>query len=92
MQRYPPQDTMRFEDKIRCLALCFNLSVTSWIRSRKRNADVGGVADSRHLLGLAVDVVLDDPGTREHFTKMATQLKLEVIDEGNHLHVQEPRF
>lgn len=82
---------MSFEAKIRMLAITFDFSVTSWMRSRKRNAAVGGVTDSRHLVGLAVDVVLDDPATRDHFTDMATQLRLQVIDEGDHLHVQEPR-
>lgn len=82
---------MRFEDKIRCLALFFPLSVTSWLRSAKRNAQVGGVGDSRHLLGLAVDVVLDDAGNRDFFTNEAKRLGLQVIDEGDHLHVQEPR-
>jgi len=83
---------MRFEDKIRCLALLFELSVTSWIRSKSRNAAVGGAANSRHLLGLAVDVVLDDPGARVFFESHAKTLGLQVIDEGDHLHVQEPRL
>lgn len=82
---------MRFSDKIRCLALLFDLSVTSWLRSRKHNAAVGGVRDSRHLYGLAVDVVLDDPGERQFFITEATRFGLQVIDEGDHLHVQEPR-
>lgn len=82
---------MSFETKIRLLALAFDLSVTSWIRSRQRNAAVGGVADSRHLIGLAVDIVLDDPGAREHFIQTAKTVGLQVIDEGDHLHVQEPR-
>jgi len=82
---------MRFEDKIRCLAMLFRFSVTSWIRSRKRNDDVGGVADSRHLIGLAVDVVLDDGMQRGEFIVHADMLNLDVIIEGDHLHVQEPR-
>lgn len=82
---------MRFEDKIRCLALLFRLSVTSWLRSRKHNAQVGGVDDSRHLLGLAVDIVLDDMNERFSLQEKAKQLGLQVIIEGDHLHVQEPR-
>ena len=82
---------MRFEDKIRCLALLFDLSVTSWIRSRRRNAALAGVVDSRHLLGLAVDIVLDDTSVVDQFQKHAANLGLQVIIESDHLHVQEPR-
>lgn len=34
-------------------------SVTSWVRSVVHNANVGGVKNSKHLLGLAFDVVYD---------------------------------
>jgi len=37
-----------------------SFSVTSWIRSPSRNKAVGGVPDSKHLEGLAVDLVLDN--------------------------------
>jgi len=82
---------MRFEDKIRCLALLFDLSVTSWIRSRAHNSNLGGVSDSRHLLGLAVDIVLDDNRETADFRIHAVSLGLQVIHEPDHLHVQEPR-
>jgi hypothetical protein len=82
---------MRFEDKIRLLAVLFPLSVTSWLRSRKHNAAVGGVPNSQHLAGLAVDVVLDDPNQNGGFLLWAERQHLQVIIEGDHLHVQEPR-
>jgi hypothetical protein len=82
---------MRFEDKIRLLAILFPLSVTSWLRSRKHNAQVGGVANSQHLAGVAVDVVLDDTNQTAEFINWAQQQHLQVIVEGDHLHVQEPR-
>ncbi len=82
---------MRFEDKIRLLAVLFPLSVTSWLRSRRHNTDVGGVKDSRHLLGLAVDVVFDPGVDTTDFALLASGIGLEVIVEGDHLHVQEPR-
>jgi len=82
---------MRFEDKIRLLAVLFPLSVTSWLRSRKYNAQVGAVANSPHLLGLAVDIVLDNQNDRADFELMAKGIGLLVIHEGDHLHVQEPR-
>lgn len=82
---------MRFEDKIRFLAMVFPLSVTSWIRSRKRNVEVGGAANSFHLLGLAVDVVLDNGIEKPAFIQSAVNLGLHVIDETDHLHVMEKR-
>jgi hypothetical protein len=82
---------MRFEDKIRCLGLLFDFSITSWIRSKKRNAQIGGVIDSRHLLGLAVDCVLDDGMEKPEFIKHCVNLGLQPIEEGDHIHVQEPR-
>ena len=82
---------MRFEDKIRCLRLCYSFSVTSWIRSKEHNAKVGGVSDSRHLFGLAVDIVFDPGSDMSGFNDKAGQLGLQVIAEGDHLHVQEPR-
>ncbi len=82
---------MRFEDKIRLLAVLFPLSVTSWIRSRKHNTAVGGVPTSRHLFGLAVDVVFDEGVDTRDFNLLASQIGLEVVVEGDHLHVQEPR-
>ena len=82
---------MRFEDKIRCLRLLYSFSVTSWIRSRGHNFRVGGVSDSRHLFGLAVDLVFDPGSDMSGFNEKAAQLGLQVVVEGDHLHVQEPR-
>jgi len=82
---------MRFEDKIRCLGLLCNFSVTSWIRSPNHNAALGGVPTSRHLMGLAVDVVFDNPADAPGFQEAALTLGLQVLFEGDHLHVQEPR-
>ena len=66
----------------------FAFSVTSWIRSEIRNKEVGGLATSYHLLGLAVDVVLDSPADKAGFIKDAKRLGLDVIDEGDHVHVE----
>ena len=80
---------MRFEDKIKTLAVLYRLSITSWIRSKKHNAAVGGQPTSQHLLGTAVDVVLDDPNDKGDFSLDAARLQLTVVTEGDHLHVQE---
>lgn len=63
-------------------------SVTSWGRTAKRNAAVGGVANSAHLLWLAVDVVYDEPLDVAHRKSLATRLGLTLIDEGDHDHLQ----
>ena len=66
----------------------FPFSVTSWIRSAKRNKEVGGLATSYHLLGLAVDVVLDNPADKARFIKEAKRLGFDAIDEGDHVHLE----
>lgn len=60
------------------------MTITSWWRSPWRNREVGGVANSLHMIGLAWDVI---PATKENKTKLAG-LGLRVIDEGDHLHAQ----
>ncbi len=63
-------------------------SVTSWVRSKKRNRLVGGVRNSKHLLGLAVDIVFD---TEEGKRKGVRELEgkgLKVLDERDHIHVE----
>jgi len=74
--------------KINALKCRFSFSVTSWFRSKKRNTYVGGVDNSMHLYGLAVDVVLDDPEDTKAFKQACWRLKLKCLDEGDHLHVQ----
>ena len=78
-----------FIDKIITLSLRYDLSVTSWIRSKKRNVLVDGNDNSRHLLALAVDIVLDDKEEIFRFKADARRMDLIVVDEGDHLHVQE---
>jgi uncharacterized protein YcbK (DUF882 family) len=67
-----------------------NGSVTSWIRSVKHNAEVGGAVNSRHILGLAVDVVLDEmtEDKKAAFMKDCRRYSLVPLDEGDHIHVQ----
>ena len=81
-------DMQSFTSAITTLAIEFDLSVTSWIRSASRNADVGGVTNSLHLCGLVVDIVLDDRSQISVFIKRAERFGLRVLNEGTHLHVQ----
>jgi len=80
---------MRFTNKIEALAAAFPLSITSWYRSTSRNKKVGGTETSFHLLGLAVDVVLDSEKDKHQFLALAKRLKLWTLDERDHVHVQE---
>lgn len=73
-------------------SLCdeFDGSVTSGYRTSRRNYNVGGAANSRHLKGFAADVVLDDWTKKAAFVKTAQGLGLRVLDEvtkRNHLHL-----
>lgn len=73
------------------LVLVFDGRVTSGPRSQYHNRQVGGVASSFHLLGLAADVVLRNWGDQEVFTNSAARLGIQVIDEvesKSHLHLQ----
>lgn len=67
----------------------FNGSVTSWYRTVKHNAQVGGDPNSRHLYGLAIDVVLDNDIDKERFiSECRKRFGLAAVDEGDHVHVQ----
>ena len=77
-----------FLDKIITLSIRYPLSVTSWIRSEKHNEQVGGNKNSRHLLGTAVDIVLDDRNETTRFISDAHRMDLVVVVETGHLHVQ----
>lgn len=63
-------------------------SVTSWARSLKHNKAVGGVTNSAHLYGLAVDIVYDAPQTLVIATERARRLGLKLLREGDHDHLQ----
>jgi len=79
---------IEFLQLILTLKVRYKFSVTSWIRSPKRNRAKGGSSNSRHLLGLAVDVVLDNKSDKYQFKKECTRLGLKWLDEGDHIHVQ----
>lgn len=82
-------DYEAFVECVRGLRCGYDFSVTSWWRSVKRNRAVGGHPKSKHLRGLAVDVVLDSPAAdKEGFVTDCVGLGLKAIDEGDHIHVQ----
>jgi uncharacterized protein YcbK (DUF882 family) len=71
-------------------ALCkiYNASVTSWLRSPAHNKMVGGVANSKHLEGLAVDINVDDPTNRDPLINAARTLKLRAFWDKDHIHIE----
>ena len=81
-----------FAQKIAQLQAITPFSVTSWWRSRQRNQDKGGHVDSLHLIGLAVDVILDDwseLNTLTHYIKRIG-LSYKPYSGNTHLHIQIP--
>ena len=68
---------------IRILAMLIpGAQVTSWWRSPRKNQEVGGLRNSAHLLGLAVDLVPVSPTVEAH----TRSLYPVVVNEGDHLH------
>lgn len=79
-----------FLESVQILCAKHSLSVSSWIRTEKRNRLVGGSPNSQHLLGLAVDVVPDDWDDTDDIVFDAHRLGLIAIVERskNHIHLQ----
>ncbi|KKN74081.1 hypothetical protein LCGC14_0394210 [marine sediment metagenome] len=73
---------------IRELQMSARFSVTSWWRSPERNKKVGGVGNSWHLCGRGLDVIPDTDEDRAEILRLAPILDLEVINEGDHLHLE----
>lgn len=70
--------------------ICFeyNCSVTSWIRTTKRNAAVGGHSRSRHMTGYGIDLVPDNWDDADAIVQKAHQSGLSALNEGDHIHIQ----
>lgn len=85
-----PAKSSNFFEKVIEVCTKHHCSITSWIRSPKHNALVGGVPTSKHLSGYAVDAILDSDMNYEAFVKDARSLGLKAIIEGDHVHLEEP--
>jgi len=72
--------------------LTYNGSITSAIRSRKRNTEKKGFPTSWHLDALAVDVMLDDENSKDGFRDELEVKKYRVLPikntQGRGFHVQ----
>jgi hypothetical protein len=73
---------------VRALALLHHVSVVSWFRTELRNRAEGGLVDSRHLDGLGADVIPDPSENRADIITTARSLGLQVVDEGDHIHIE----
>lgn len=63
-------------------------NVTSWVRSVAHNKAVGGVANSKHLDGLAMDIVPDAPENRDPIIAAFRAVKLRAFWDKDHIHVE----
>jgi len=77
-----------FLEKVVLLRVLVPFSVTSWIRTPKRNQAIGGHPRSWHLMGLAVDVVLDNPEDTDRLVEAARRFGLDVVVEEDHVHLE----
>lgn len=75
-----------FYEKVVEVCIKHQCSITSWVRSPKHNAAVGGVPNSKHLTGQAVDAIVD--GNYKAFIEDARSLGLKVIRESDHVHLE----
>jgi len=76
---------------LRVIHLCrtHNASITSAYRTASHNQAVGGTPSSKHLRGLAADVVLDQVDGGGRLILHAQQLGLFALDEHTHVHLHD---
>ena len=82
---------LEFLEIVLSLRTHYMFSVSSWLRTTSHNARVGGKPTSKHLTGLAVDVVLDPDQDKKAFMAEVVARLLVAVDEGDHLHLQVPK-
>lgn len=78
-----------FYNAVNGLAGKYGATITSGVRDAQHNAEVGGVPNSQHLTGTAADVVIP-PDQKAQFIQDAKAQGLQPIDEGDHVHLQNP--
>lgn len=79
-----------FFNSVNGLASKYGATITSGVRSPEHNAEVGGVPNSQHLTGTAADMTVD-PARKADLMAEAKAQGLQPIDEGDHVHLQNPR-
>ena len=92
IQRLPiPESYAVACERVRCLCALFDASVTSGVRTKTRNAAVGGADFSKHQItygGMGWDLVCDRPVRRTDLANAARTLGFLVQVEGDHVHLQ----
>jgi Peptidase M15 len=81
-------DVGTFATIVFCVCKIFGGSITSWVRSDARNKSVGGVVNSKHKDGLAVDIVLDDPKNNDPCINALRACKLRAFWDKDHIHAE----
>lgn len=81
-------DRIAFYTRLRLLHAAKPYSVTSWWRTIRHNAIVGGHPNSLHLEGLAVDCKLEPGQSKAAFLRHAQSLGLHGQVEIAHVHLQ----
>lgn len=66
------------------------IPVTSTVRTPERNTAVGGVPNSFHLSGEAIDIAPRTAQEKEQARQYWQQRGYQVIDEQDHLHIEPP--
>lgn len=77
-----------FDAMLDHLGQLFAVSETSGRRTQKRNSQVGGGDQSRHLCGMARDLVPDDWTEAPAIIKAAKKLGLDAVLENDHIHIE----
>lgn len=79
----------QFFDSLVGVAVLTGASLSSQLRSKFRNERVGGVTNSRHLIGYAVDAMdFSSPESKGEFIDFTRAMGYQVVDEGDHVHVE----
>jgi len=84
----PPLFVQEFATRALVFCAETGASVTSWLRTHKHNTEERGVTHSAHLIGLAVDVVYDEPIAEDDAKATAADLGLLLIRGADHDHLQ----
>lgn len=76
-------------DDIRTLFFDKPIRITSFYRNKQHNTMVGGVPNSYHLLGAAVDVTCSDiPALLDQLNDFSGLIKYIHYSEKNYIHIQ----